>query len=136
MGTGIKYDFSHLKILLVEDTKINHLLMQNIFEVLNITKYDIAVNGIEAIGYSYQNEYDLIIMDVEMPYMDGNTATKIIKNNLELETPIYACTTLDSDEDKVTMDNIGYEELIKKPIDFSQLLNVLNNVSGIKKCEA
>ncbi|QVK21652.1 response regulator [Mycoplasmatota bacterium] len=123
MENDTSYDFSHLRVLYVEDTSAFRTLMRSIFEYLKISNYDIVDNGMEAIEYTYNKEYDLIIMDVDMPVLNGHEASSIIQKKLEVETPIYVCTTEDTDKSSILSKN-DYTDLIPKPFHFTDLVRV------------
>jgi len=98
--------------------------MEGIFKFLKIDKFHIVNNGIEAIEYTYKNDYDVIIIDLEMPYMGGHEAVSIIQNKLEVSTPIYVCSTVDSFTSG-NIDNNIYQEAIAKPFQFEDIVKVL-----------
>jgi CheY-like chemotaxis protein len=78
-------------ILVVEDNEFNQFIARSILIKWN-TIPDIASNGKEAIEKVRQNKYDLILMDMQMPVMDGLTATRIMRNELQIKTPVIALT--------------------------------------------
>ncbi len=78
-------------VLLVEDNEFNQLLAATILEQWN-TKVTLAQNGQEAIDKVKLQEFDVILMDIQMPVMGGIEATQIIRNELQLHTPIIALT--------------------------------------------
>lgn len=107
------------KILIVEDYKGNIVVLTYILDDLNLP-YDIARNGLEAVAKWKDNHYDLILMDVQMPEMDGFSATKEIrlieaKQGIE-RTPIVAMTAhaLIGDKDKCI--EAGMDDYLPKPI--------------------
>jgi CheY-like chemotaxis protein len=109
-----------LKILLVEDNLVNQLLARKILIKWNCT-VDIADNGKIAIDKLSNANYDVILMDIQMPEMDGCEATKYIRKNMSLPasvTPIIAITAnaLVGEEEKYIA--IGMNDYISKP--FSQ----------------
>eukprot|EP00828_Plagiopyla_frontata_P018422 TRINITY_DN2363_c0_g1_i1.p2 TRINITY_DN2363_c0_g1~~TRINITY_DN2363_c0_g1_i1.p2 ORF type:complete len:104 (-),score=11.81 TRINITY_DN2363_c0_g1_i1:150-461(-) len=85
-----------------------------------------AYNGQEAIDTLKNNEYnfDLIIMDYQMPIMDGVTATKVIRD-LGYQIPIIACTAFNSKEDFDNCLNSGMNECIHKPINANKIKSLL-----------
>jgi PAS domain S-box-containing protein len=80
-----------VKILLVEDNKFNQIIAQSLLEKWN-TKVIIADNGEKAVEILKTSTFDLILMDLQMPVMDGLTATGIIRQELKITTPILALT--------------------------------------------
>jgi PAS domain S-box-containing protein len=103
-----------IKILLVEDHDINRFMAQTILESWNC-KVDTAVNGIEAVDSVKLNTYDLILMDMRMPLLDGVGATKIIRNELKNNTPIIALTANALKSDAIKYAEVGMNDYISKP---------------------
>jgi CheY-like chemotaxis protein/HPt (histidine-containing phosphotransfer) domain-containing protein len=113
------------KILLVEDNAINQqvateLLVEELFVV------DVANNGKEAIEDFELNNYDCVLMDIQMPIMDGYTATKLIRKKQQYaDLPILAMTANATQEDKETALAAGMNDHITKPINPTVLFNTL-----------
>lgn len=104
------------KILLVEDNKINRLIAGKSIESLGCF-YDEAENGEKAIELLQTNSYDLILMDIQMPVMDGVEATRFIRNNLNIETPIVALTANAFKHDLDHYEEVGMNDHIIKPFE-------------------
>jgi PAS domain S-box-containing protein len=104
------------KILLVEDNKINRLIAGKSIESFGCT-YDEAENGEKAVELLKINRYDLILMDIQMPIMDGVEATRIIRNNLAIETPIVALTANAFKHDLDHYREVGMNDFIIKPFE-------------------
>ncbi|MBN2619198.1 MAG: response regulator [Spirochaetales bacterium] len=104
-------------ILLVEDYAVNQIVAKKHLEMDNHI-VTVAENGQEAIDLCEKNNYDLILMDLQMPIMDGFTATKIIRSNLGInsKTPILAMTANAMDTAKQTCLDSGMDGIITKPI--------------------
>jgi len=127
-----KIDFNkklNSKVLLVEDNKTNQMLVDIMLEDLGLDIV-IAENGLEAVEMFKENEYDIILMDENMPKMSGLEATAII---LELEeskslkhTPIVALTANSLATDRAKFLDAGMDEFISKPIDRELLIRVLH----------
>ncbi|WP_207427834.1 hybrid sensor histidine kinase/response regulator [Pedobacter sp. SYSU D00535] len=117
-----------LNILIAEDNLINQKL---IIRVLNKLGYEpeLAVNGREAVDALKQKTFDLVLMDVQMPEMDGLEATRVIRKDLELQPTIVAMTANAMVEDKEACFAAGMDEYISKPIKMEELLKVLEAVS-------
>ncbi|MDR2898374.1 MAG: response regulator [Spirochaetaceae bacterium] len=114
------------KILLVEDNLINQLLAQELL-VMEDFAVDIASNGEEAVELLKKDRYDLVLMDIQMPKMDGLTATGIIRNELKLAAlPIIAMTAHAMSGDREQSLKAGMNDHITKPIDESLLYATLN----------
>lgn len=117
-----------INILLVEDNELNQLLAIKIFESWK-KEITVADNGKIAIDLIEKNDYDLILMDIQMPEMDGNELTKYIRNHMGLKSniPIIALTAhATSAEEKRCLEN-GMNDYLSKPFHFNVLLEKLHN---------
>ncbi|MDE5413612.1 hybrid sensor histidine kinase/response regulator [Alkalihalobacterium chitinilyticum] len=117
-----------VKLLVVEDTPDNMLLMEHFLKKIDVS-YDTAVNGKEAVEQFINNKYDIIFMDIQMPIMDGFTATKEIRR-IEQEnhlphTPIIALTAYALKEDEKKCLEAGCDLHITKPIGKDKLVRTL-----------
>lgn len=133
----------NFKILLVEDNKTNQLLAKTRLERWNCS-VDIANNGIEGVKKVQKSMYDIILMDIQMPIMDGYEATKIIKNDLTTQVakiPIIAMTAYTSKKDINRALEVGMNDYIFKPFKKEELLLILkkygklDNTISIEKNE-
>lgn len=111
--------FAGARILLVEDNKINQEIILGLLEGSGI-EIDTAENGREAIEKVRSKDYDLILMDVQMPVMDGLTATKILREE-GVRTPIVALTAHALKEEVEKSLQAGMNEHLTKPIDVREL---------------
>jgi PAS domain S-box-containing protein len=111
---------SQLHILLVEDNPINIKFIKSLFSNYNI-EAEIAENGKIAVDKIRTNTYDLILMDIEMPEMNGYQATSIIRHDLENDVPIIAMTAhaMAGEQDKCIA--LGMNDYISKPINANLL---------------
>ena len=110
------YDDSVLmnkKILLVEDNKINQMISAKMLKNKGII-CDIIDNGEEAIETARNNKFDLILMDVHLPGINGTVATEQIRK-FDLETPIIALTAISLDENREMLLSFGMNDVITKP---------------------
>ncbi len=103
------------KILVAEDNKINQIVTQNVLEKGNF-ECVIVENGLEALNAARENHYDLILMDLNMPVMNGMDATKEIRK-FNPSIPILALTAADIEEVKTDFASIGFCDVITKPFD-------------------
>lgn len=116
-----------LSILLVEDNKTNQLLAKTRLERWKCT-VDIANNGIEGVKKVQKNIYDIILMDIQMPVMDGYEASKIIKNDISkkaAQIPIIAMTAYATNADISRAKSSGMDDYIFKPFKPKELYNIL-----------
>jgi signal transduction histidine kinase/DNA-binding response OmpR family regulator/HPt (histidine-containing phosphotransfer) domain-containing protein len=119
-------------ILLVEDNFLNRKVMLGFLKETNI-QVDIAENGLIALEKLQKSTYDLVFMDIQMPEMDGLTATKEIRQTLKLvDLPIVAMTAhaMQSDVDKSR--EVGMNTHLMKPIDLDVLYKTLVSFLSVK----
>jgi len=103
------------KILIVDDNNQNIYLARFLLEQ-NGHDVDEVYNGQEAVDFCKNADPELILMDVQMPVMDGITATKIIKSEINASTKIVALTARAMDGDREVILAAGCDGYIKKPI--------------------
>ena len=116
------------KALIVEDNKTNQMLLRMLLDDLNIES-DIANDGLEAVEAVKNKEYDIILMDENMPNMNGIEATKQIReleSKKQSTTPIVAVTANALVEDKKRFLEAGMDDYLSKPIVYSELQRVLS----------
>ena len=113
-----------MSILVTEDNKTNQVLIKAFLEKLN-HHVTLADNGQQAIDKVQQQNFDLVLMDMMMPVMDGITATKHIRNELQMSLPIVALTANASHQDKATCLDAGMNKVLTKPIRFHDLNRAL-----------
>lgn len=107
-------------VLLVEDYKINQFFVMSLMKKWGV-KIDIANNGLEAIEILQRKEYDIILMDKQMPQMDGVRATEKIRQELKISTPIIALTANSLKEAITECMNAGMNAFITKPFSAEDL---------------
>ncbi|OGV55229.1 MAG: hypothetical protein A2017_09385 [Lentisphaerae bacterium GWF2_44_16] len=120
---------SSISILLVEDNPINQKLAMKILEKQGY-KVELAQNGLEAVQKSLEKNFDIILMDVEMPEMDGLEASAAIrtrerKNTPGVHIPIIAMTAHAMQSDKERCFSAGMDDYLSKPIRKDELLKIL-----------
>lgn len=126
-GTAI-HIFENVHILVVDDNRINQKITQKILEKRQF-KCSLADDGEQAIALVKENNFDLILMDIHMPKIDGVEATKQIRT-FNKDTPIVALTAVELDEMRATIMDSGMNDIILKPYDISQFLTtILRNLN-------
>jgi len=123
IDTGKISQLKSSKILLVEDNLINQEIVMGLLENTNI-EIKIANNGQEAVEMFQKNRYELILMDLQMPIMDGYEATRLIREQNK-EIPIIALTANAMNEDVEATQKVGMQEHLNKPIEVEKLYEVL-----------
>ncbi len=104
------------KVLVVEDVKLNQLLIKTALVDLGF-EIDIADDGNVAIEKLQKNKYDIVLMDLHMPKMDGFEATEHIRNKMNLQIPIIAVTADVTIEAVEKCKSAGMNDYISKPVD-------------------
>jgi len=117
-------EWGSYKILLAEDNSINRLLLSKIFTGWGL-QFDEAKNGLEVLACLKQHHYDLILMDVQMPEMDGYRTTEEIRNKLQLTIPVIAMTAHAMAGEKEKCIAHGMSDYIAKPIREKELFNLI-----------
>jgi len=121
-------EIKDIKILVVEDVKLNQLLMRTILDDFKF-KYDIADNGKIAIEKMQTETYDIILMDLQMPEMNGFEATKYIRDTMNSKIPIIALTADVTTVDVEKCKAVGMNDYVSKPLDerilYSKIIELL-----------
>ncbi len=110
-----------LKILVAEDSDVNYQILEQIMKNHNLKR---ANNGMDAVRMMQSDWYDLVLMDIRMPMMDGLTATQEIRK-FDHETPIIAITAFAYDTDLRKAKDAGCNDLINKPISRKSIFNAI-----------
>lgn len=119
-----------LRVLVAEDQDVNQMLINEYLKRYQI-RADFANNGEEAVGLAHQNEYDLILMDINMPIMDGIEATRLIRQTYpELLIVALTANALEGDYEKFM--EAGMNEYLVKPINVPALEAILRHVKNVK----
>jgi CheY-like chemotaxis protein len=116
-------NLNNKNVLLVEDNKINQMITQKMLEKKAISCV-IIENGEEAIEHVKNNHYDLILMDVHLPGINGTEATSEIRKFNSI-TPIIALTAISLNENKEMLLSFGMNEVITKPFEPEQFYNIV-----------
>ena len=109
-----------LRILVAEDNEVNSFYLKTILEQ-DGSIVSMAKNGKEVVDFCEIENFDLILMDIQMPVMDGITATKVIRNELKLNTPIIAQTANTVQKDIDACYEAGVLDFISKPFTSREL---------------
>ena len=117
----------HGHVLVAEDNKTNQMLVGILLEEFGLT-YSMANDGVEAVDMFGRDKYDLVLMDENMPNLNGSEAMRRIHSLYGYETPIVALTANAMEGDRERFIEEGMHDYVAKPIDESKLYNV------IKKC--
>ncbi len=111
--------FPDKRVLLVEDNEVNRKVATRLLGKLQL-EVDIAVNGLEAVHKATENNYDLILMDCQMPEMDGYEATRVLRER-GVQTPIIALTANALEGDREKCIACGMNDYLSKPIQADKL---------------
>lgn len=118
------------KVLVVEDTPLNLELVLEILDEQGFTA-DRAEDGEEAIKKTEKQVYDLILMDIALPGMDGVDAATIIKQRPEYKkVPVVALTAFAMKGDKERLLDAGFDDYISKPIDVPEFIRKIQKYKG------
>lgn len=109
-------EFKNINVLVVEDIALNQLLMKTLLDDFGFER-DVAENGKVAIEKIRLNKYDIILMDLQMPEMNGFEATDYIRNIMNLDIPIIALTADVTTVDLAKCKAVGMNDYIAKPVD-------------------
>lgn len=131
----IEFDtkIKNIKVLVVEDIALNQLLMKTLLDDFGFY-HEVAENGKIAIEKLQNNRYDIILMDLQMPEMNGFEATDYIRKTMNSNIPIIALTADVTTVDLIKCKAVGINEYIAKPIDervlYSKIIEVLK-INGV-----
>ena len=119
-----------MKVLVVEDSKTMRMIIKHLLDDIGVTDVEEAANGMEALTALVNTRFDLIIMDVHMPEMDGVELLDKIKASTHDETPLIVVT---SDSDHRTIDKMrdaGASAYVTKPFTKEKLATTIKLVCG------
>jgi two-component system, sensor histidine kinase and response regulator len=120
-GTHLRLQHSGARILLAEDNEINRELALCWLQELNLS-VDVAVDGCEAVALAQAGRYDLVLMDMQMPHMDGAQATRAIRLLPGWrDVPILAMTANAFDDTRQLCDAAGMNDVVTKPVQLAVL---------------
>lgn len=119
------------KVVLAEDNSVNEKIASMMLTSLGMSVTH-AVNGIEVIEKLKQGDYDLVLMDIQMPEMDGIEAFKIIRDpNSEVrrhDIPVVAVTAYAMESERPKYLEMGMDEFIAKPLERNKLEKILTKI--------
>lgn len=115
-------------ILVVEDNSINQMLVKHVLSKSGVADIHIASHGTQALEFIKTNTYDIILMDIHMPELDGYQTTQIIRNELQLDVPIVAMTALAIKGEDNRCISIGMNGYVSKPFTIESLYAELERV--------
>jgi PAS domain S-box-containing protein len=128
-------EIKNIKVLVVEDIPLNQLLMKTLLDDFGFER-DIAANGKIAIEKLQSKSFDIILMDLQMPEMNGFEATEYIRNTLHSKIPIIALTADVTTVDLAKCKAVGMNDYIAKPVDerllFSKIVGLVKKPSLVK----
>mmetsp|Transcript_5790 Transcript_5790/g.6987 ORF Transcript_5790/g.6987 Transcript_5790/m.6987 type:complete len:779 (-) Transcript_5790:172-2508(-) len=130
-SSSILDEFSDLRILVAEDNMVNQEVIRRMLKLEGFSNITMACNGAEAIELVKEadqesSSFDLILMDVQMPKIDGLLATKRIRNDLQYENPIIALTAFADEANVKECLNCGMSGFLAKPIRRSNLRKIIS----------
>ena len=122
-----------LKVLVAEDNRINQMVAARALTRLGCT-VEVVHNGREAVTAVSQSHYDLVLMDVQMPEMDGLEATRTIRNMADVVQPLVVALTANAmQEDRNRCLAAGMDDFLAKPITLEGLVKTINRVTPTSK---
>jgi PAS domain S-box-containing protein len=125
-------NLTEIKLLVVEDNELNRLLITSVLKKEQID-FKIAENGLEAIQFLVKESFDLILMDIQMPIMDGITATREIRTKLHMSIPIIALSANATIEDTKKYLESGMNDHVPKPFKKEELFSKIKMALGWKE---
>ena len=126
----INTEFKNIKVLVVEDIRLNQLLMKTLLDDFGFER-EVASNGLIAIEKLKEKPFDIVLMDLQMPEMNGFEATDYIRKVMLSNIPIIALTADVTTMDLAKCKEVGMDDYIAKPVDEKILFNKI--VSLVRK---
>ncbi|MDI1232779.1 MAG: ATP-binding protein [bacterium] len=131
----VKSEIENINVLVVEDIALNQLLMKTLLDDFGF-KLEIASNGKIAIEKLKKNKFDIILMDLQMPEMNGFETTDFIRNKMHSNIPIIALTADVTTVDLEKCKAVGMNDYLAKPVNedllYSKIIGLINNTDNIK----
>ena len=120
------YEPLNAHALIVEDNKTNQMLIKLLLEDMGLS-YAVANDGVEAVHLYAQEKFDIVLMDENMPTMNGTEAMKVIRHRHQDVCPIIALTANAMSEDREKFLKAGFDNYLSKPIDDEELYKMLKS---------
>jgi len=130
-GNTEDLNIENVKILVVEDNKINQMITKKILNKMQL-KCDIVDNGEDAVDMIRANKYDIVLMDIHMPGINGIEATKIVRS-FDKEQIIFALTAVTIEDKMHEFEEAGFTDIIPKPFKQEEFEKKLYNALASKK---
>lgn len=134
-----EFDLLRKHLLVVEDNPVNQLVMKSILKKWKNTSFDVAFNGLEALEKLKAGKFDLILMDLQMPEMDGYEATEAIRKgacgSAYQSIPIIAVTADATEKAKSRVFEVGMDDYTTKPIEAEILYAKVKNALMLQAVE-
>ena len=125
-----EWDGANLRVLLAEDNDLNILYAKALMEQWNV-RVDVAKDGLEALQHFENLEYDVVLLDVQMPNMDGlEVLSRIRREERGREQRVYMVTAFADEQTRLEAENAGANGFVAKPFDPSELKGVLASVGA------
>lgn len=118
----------NLNILVVDDNEINLLLISEVLKNLNI-KFVLAIDGQDAINKCKEENFDIILMDINMPILNGIETTHILRSEYKIKAPIIALTANSLEGDKEKFIKNGMDDYLSKPFNVDKFKTLINKFS-------
>ncbi|WP_372753937.1 ATP-binding protein [Mariniflexile sp.] len=129
-GNSEELDLTNVKILVVEDNKINQMITKKILTKMDL-KCDIVDNGEDAVEMIKNNNYDIVLMDIHMPGISGIEATKLVRA-FDKEQIIFALTAVTIEDKMHEFEEAGFTDIIPKPFKQEEFEKKLYNALTAK----
>lgn len=112
------------KVLIVDDNALNRKVFENIIGYSYL--FDVAVNGLEALEKIKKTHFDIILMDIQMPKLDGISTLKIIREDNLTTSPVIAVSAYSNQSDRDYFLSTGFDDFMSKPVKPKDLLEAIH----------
>ncbi|WP_192351134.1 response regulator [Algoriphagus sp. Y33] len=113
------------KVLIVDNNDLNRKLLENL--IGQSYNFEAVKTSVKAVDKACKDKFDLILIDIEMPEMDGITVSKIIRRQSPFQCPIIAITSYSDESTKKCFLEMEFDDLITKPIRPRELMDVISS---------